>query len=642
MATRRRALPPGRCPNGGASLPALASLLAAVFMVSSCSSPAGDEDQNASPITSKHVVVNTATAPPVAMDFLWVIDHSASMCQEQRELARAAPKMMARLAAFDNGRMNSRSAVVNIQQAPDKTDTRVVGRFKHKAAVAFPPNCSARVRTPCLSDEQCASPVPYVFAQSSDSSLCKAPAPGQSALQKLGKWKCKGPKTDNGVIKVSAVSNHNCSINTSCESSCTKGPAGDEFCAGLFGADSQCLVPGGGLGLGGCIHQPDTAGCPHSADLPAVVDDTQTGLLRCLLSLGAAQTQESKFEGAFRSAWTALDPAGPNCSYAACVDSLRSCCTSGGKWCKETDPTVIKQNLIKCEKDKVVLCQHLNDDTASDVEACQNRRLLRPNGYLVMIFASNNDECSMRLSVPDLDDPAATPIPLHPHDPTKITKEIWEKCQTMNDATLSNRVLMEATCEVKQAKAATKGETQYCHVDCMVGSQHKDVDGAYKCAGGCKAGSSEQVACLAKADARMAEMDAEKLDFYSYRSSKGHLAGWQFAPVSEYVERFKSLKSLPGQVMAVAFGGDTRHGEHGDKELAEMEAAGKPLYSPAQLAQRHRDRVTYLHSALLDVGPGKAPSVCNGHFGDSEWGGALHRLCRGLRRARDRAQFLSR
>ena len=63
----------------------------------------------------EQVKVSTASAPPVPMDFLWVLDPSTSMCQEQRELARAAPKMMARLASFDGGRMDPRSAMINIQ-----------------------------------------------------------------------------------------------------------------------------------------------------------------------------------------------------------------------------------------------------------------------------------------------------------------------------------------------------------------------------------------------------------------------------------------------------------------------------------------------------------------------------------------------
>lgn len=612
--------------------------------------------------TTRWLSASTATAPKVAMDVLWVVDHSPSMCEEQRQLGEAAPLMMARLASFDGGRIDVRTAAVTIQQAPDKTDIRVVGRFKHSPATAFPPNCFGRVKTRCLSDAHCGKPAPYTFGEVSDSSLCQASAPTSPLQTTTDQWKCKGPKAGDGSIKASATVNHNCSLNTYCEATCTKGAAGDALCQGLFGAKSQCSVSGGVAGVGGCIEQPDTQHCPTFKDLPPVLGDGQFDLLPCLTTVGAAQTQESKFEGAFRSAWMALDPQGPNCSYQACAAALRSCCVGDQPWCMETDPAVVAQNKLKCEADKVQLCEyltpfghckrqiasccegphdtlctvhrepdkcaaavqsqcaHLQGETDVVPQACQNLRLLRPDGYLVLVFISNNDECSMRMSMPDPDSTTGGRIALHPHDKRYMTKEIWEKCQIHNDVDLGNRVLMEARCEWKRDKAAAQGEAMYCPVDCRVGSKSKLPAGGYKCPGGCGEGSGQRAACLAKAQAQMDALDAQTRQGHSHLSPMEHLAGWQFAPVSEYAELFRSLKKRAGQVMVVGFGGDSMYGEQTDAVMDALEAAGKPRFTPQQEAQRHRDRVTYLRSKLVDIGPGQAPYACYGKFGYGEWG----------------------
>ncbi len=612
--------------------------------------------------------MSSATAPPVAMDFLWVIDHSASSGRAQTQLEEAAPALMARLATLDSGRIDAQAAVVSIQQAPDKQVERVIGRFRHAAGTAYPPSLFESVRTPCLNHAQCAAPTSYSFQSPSDSSLCSEPAPAQPALQQAGKWKCQGPKTENGKIKSSAVSNYNCSINTRCSATCTKGPEGDAFCKDLFGAGRTCEVAGGGAGVGGCIRQPATQNCPKSVDLPAVLGQGQFDSLHCLTTMGVSFTQESHFEGAFRSAWLALDPAGPNCSYPACVDSLRSCCTKNEKWCTETKPEVVKQNIARCEKEKVELCEFLTpygrckrtipsccqgphdlaclshkDKAACEAEvsnkcgkrtgaseqvpqACQNTRLLRPDGYLVLIFVSDNDECSMRMQVADPKGSGA--INLHPHDKRYMTKEIWEKCQVHNDVELGNRELLEARCEFKRDKVAGMGQTLYCPVDCRPGSTATTAEGKAKCANGCKSDSAERTDCLAKAAARISALEAEYRQFHAYRSAKEHLAGWQFAAVSDYAKRFKSLKKRPGQVMVVAFGGDSRHGEHNDSKLAELEAAGKPLYTKSQQAQRHRDRVAYLYSELFDAGPGEAPSICLGTISPGRWSGRLIKMAK--------------
>ena len=75
----------------------------------------------------------------VKLDFLWVIDHSPSMCQEQRDLAKGFEQFITKLQSI--GTIDAQMAVVTVQQAQDKSDIRVIGRFKHEPATSFPPNC---------------------------------------------------------------------------------------------------------------------------------------------------------------------------------------------------------------------------------------------------------------------------------------------------------------------------------------------------------------------------------------------------------------------------------------------------------------------------------------------------------------------
>lgn len=580
---------------------------------------------------------------PVKLDFLWVIDHSPSMCQEQRQLAKGFKNLTDVLNSFGEGAIDAQMAVVTVQQAPDKTDIKVVGRFKHSPATAFPPNCYERIRTNCLNNAQCGAPAAYTFATPTDTSMCLAKPPQRPEVQKkTEKWKCKGPKAEDGSIKASKTSNLNCSLNTYCEATCNKGADGDKFCGDLFESELpakdrtiQCSVPGGGAGLGGCIFQPETKACAEFKDLPPVIGHDELDKFACLATVGAAQTQESKFEGGFRSAWTALDPDGPNCDYDACVKDLRTCCVGNPEWCKETDPAVIAQNKAKCEVDKVEQCEYLTPyghckrqikdccqgpyDTECTThrdakkceaavksqcdklkgkkdrvaEACQNTKLLRPDGYLVMVFVSDDDDCSMHLE-------------LHPHDKNVMTKEIWEKCQVHGDSVLGNRALAEGHCEFKRDKSEATGTAMYCPSDCLVGSTTKTPKGLLKCPNGCKKDSKERADCLEKAMAQMDEFDQETTKNHSYKSPMEHLAGWQFAPVSDFVNRFKSLKDDPAKVIVAAITGDTSYGES--------------PYDDAALQQQHRDRVNFYHAMKKDVGPGQAPYVCLGERGEASYG----------------------
>ena len=525
----------------------------------------------------------------VKLDFLWVIDHSPSMCQEQRDLAAGFQQFISKLQSI--GTIDAQMAVVTVQQAQDKSDIRVIGRFKHEPATSFPPNCIERVKMHCQDDKQCTTPHKFPFNNVTDSSLCTPNPQDVVNPYSKGQWVCKAPSN------ASAIANLNCSINSACQSHCTD-IKNHKDCRDVFEPDVppekqriRCIVPGGGTNLdsAGCMYPPDTEGCPPADQLPAVLKSNQLDLFRCIATVGAAQTIESTFEGGFRSAWTALDPAGPNCDRDACVRHLRSCCVDDGAFCSSAylnDPKVDENdkkkncwcygdgNAAKCAKDTAELC-----DPLADSANCQTKQLLRDDAYLVIVFVSDDDDCSM-------------PLHLNPLDKNVITKEDWQRCQTYGDALGSNDALNEGNCELKRRK---NGDV-FCPSDCLAGSATKDNGGKLKCPNGCGDGSAEQQACLAKVDATYAS---------NIRKTQ------QFAPVTEFVNRFKSLKSDPAKVIVAAIAGDTT-------------ASSSDL-------QVHRDRVNYYNTTIPESAPGAAPYICIGSRGEASYGSRYVELAEAFR-----------
>lgn len=507
---------------------------------------------------------------PVKLDFLWVIDHSPSMCQEQRDLAKGFNQFITRLQSL--GSIDARMAVVTVQQTPDKTDVRVVGRFKHEPAKAFPPNCMERVRMHCSTNSHCAAtPHSFQFPVATDSSLCEPVTQSVSLPFTTGTWACKTSTAD-----VKTLTNQNCSINSTCEAKC-KDITNHKDCRALFEpnvpADQQrirCVVPGGGTSTdqAGCMYPPDTDKCPPPDQIPAVLDSKQLGLFNCIATVGAAQTQESSFEGGFRSAWVALDPKGPNCDYGACVQHLRTCCVDGGEWCK-TD-----KNDAKCAKDTAEMCEPLKNPAN-----CQAKQLLRDDAYLVIVFVSDDDDCSM-------------PLHLNPLDKGTITKEVWQRCQVFGDELAGNVALNEGNCEFRRGKNAD----QFCPSDCLAGSKTKDVGGKLKCPNGCPDGGPEQAACLAKVDA-------------AYKGFEKRTN--QFAAVGEFVNRFKGIKNDPARVIVASIVGDT--------------------VTTKGALQEHRDRVTFYASAFKDIAPGQTPYVCQGSRGEAGYGSRYVQLAEAFR-----------
>lgn len=511
---------------------------------------------------------DTAAKPgPIQLDFLWVIDHSPSMCQEQRSLANALSSFIATLRTF--GPMDIQMAVVTIQQVPDKVDIKVVGRFMHRAATIFPPNCFGRVIMPCQSNADCSGTHTTSYPVTSDTCMCNDTVWTNPYVG--GTWECHSP----GSSKL--LSNVNCSVNGSCVAKCTS----DSECRAIFEADvpasKQRSICKYIAGQQGCMFPPPTAACPPSDKLPDVATDANLDSFHCNTTMGAASTQEASFEGAFRSAWTALDPAGPNCDYDACVKALRTCCaeTDRETWCSTTKapsctPDWCEKDFdqTKCDADTATWCAPLKDK-----KNCQHTKLLRDDAYLVLMFMSNNDECSMHMN-------------LNPLDKTVILREVWHRCGSFGDSVGSNEALSAGNCEYRRGK----NPDVYCHSDCEPGVKFEDQAGVLKCPAGCKAGSAEHEACLAKA----------AVDTETYKK-----IAFQFAPVAEFVTRFKSLKSDPAKVIVATIAGDSLASADGTVDGCSKE----------------RDRVNYYHSMLRDQGPGQVPYVCRSNqHGEQELG----------------------
>lgn len=476
---------------------------------------------------------------PVKLDFLWVIDHSPSMCSEQRDLAKGFKAFIESLQKL--GQIDAQMAVVTVQQLPD-ADLSIVkkpGQFVHKAATQFPPNCIERVRMPCSADGHCAKPVPYGFSNfDGASSMCPAGGTTTPEALQAADWRCKSTSA------AQYIANDNCSINSYCWAHCKN----DQECHKLFpGQEGKviCYSPGGDptFSQAGCMFPPETKDCPPEQSLPSVLKQSVKtnpkdknspnqveAWFRCLATVGASQTQESKFEGGLRSAWLALDPNGPNCP---------------------------------------------KDAKGNATAACQYKQLVREDAYLIVVVVSDDDDCSVNLAEPM---PYATSADKEALK-SWLPKEDWERCQALGDPLGANAELSEGNCEVlKYKKLVTK-----CPRDCRVAGLTAQQRGE----------------CEAEVDATRSKW---RVMDRGYQNS-GRI---RFSTVSEFVNKFRTLKSDPGRVLFATITGD----------------------SVTDGAGLQDDRVAYYRSLIRNIATGQAPYVCAGARGEAGYGSRYVQVAR--------------
>jgi hypothetical protein len=524
----------------------------------------------------------------VKIDFVWMIDHSPSMCQEQRQLAQGFNKFIETLQNYgktkptDPSFIDAQMAVVTVQQLPDSSEITKVGQFVHKAATELPLSCIERTKQPCLKDADCTKPQNFKLSNiDADSSLCPAngqvlasPLPGAPTLQPpptsqdpnpapVSRYYCKQANAAPTPDQPGSLfnNNDNCSINTICQHRCFS----DADCYAVFEPDvpdGQHRVKcnkAGAPAPAGCMFPPESDGCPSPDKLPSVLKQsvaadvvgvdgkarkgTQLDWFRCMATVGANQSPEASFEGGLRSVWTALDPNGINCP---------------------------------------------KDAKGQPTKDCQYKQLVRDDAYLVIVMVSDDDDCSYAFELdPFIGD--ATSQQAKEAIKTLFPKETANGCQVLGDRSAGNSDLNAGYCEYLQFKDKLAGKApRTCPMDCVTLPK----------------GSAEALKCEADASAEVAKIVAEN-QFHPNIIKERALQNYKFATVTDFVNRFRSLKSDPARVIFAAVTGDSVAQDQG---------------------QKLRDRASVYRSLLRNQATLQQPYICQGSRGESNFGSRYIRV----------------
>ena len=486
-------------------------------------------------------VPDVVAAAPKKYDILWVIDQSSSMVPHQRALAKALPQFLATLNG--KGNVDVQTAVVTVQQIADTASAtgvsvKKVGAFNQQPATSFPPNAMERYLAPCslpmpndvtTPSAQCRDGFDFAFTEGKAwvapaTSWLKADAddpPGQATAPPYGDvvkhYAPNLPGKDLSPSNEWRCSAAGFSANGSFTGGCHRHCSSDKECQDVYGdATMICYTPGGAAGApttSGCMVPPDTKGCPEVA--PAILDNDHLDLFRCIATVGGAPSQLSGFEGGLRSAWIALDPVGANCP---------------------------------------------------DATHCQNTQFIRPDATLVVVFVSDDDDCSVSLDY-SLDDPDVK---------VWLPMEDWGRCQSLGDAVGGNTALNEGNCLYVKSKQVKPD--------------------AYKCPGDCAA---LDAACLAEAAAHVAA---------NARVDK------RIAAVAEFAAKFKSLKAKPEQLIVAAISGDSADAQF---------VGGQQLPASAQV---RTDRAAYFRAMRVNGVAKAGPSMCASATAVSGYGSRYFQL----------------
>ncbi|MBR57717.1 MAG: hypothetical protein CMH54_06625 [Myxococcales bacterium] len=221
----------------------------------------------------------------VKIDFLWVIDNSNSMCEEQSNLSKNFNQFVGTLNDFIT--IDARMAVVNTNVLGDHAG------FNTVAAEAFPPPCRAEVIKKCLKDEDCISATAEADA---------LPVPAGDSF-----WECTWKNKPADTLE-----NQNGSINSRCRLVCTEA---DQSCPAFFGEQFSCVEYPAYLELAsGCMVPPPGDNCP--ANVPSFLQFNNTvsnlDLFQCIATVGADSSYNANLEQGLNAARFALDPNGPN------------------------------------------------------------------------------------------------------------------------------------------------------------------------------------------------------------------------------------------------------------------------------------------------------------------------------------------
>ena len=303
------------------------------------------------------------------IDFLWVIDNSGSMCQEQNSLARDFNKFIDELKRYSN--IDYRIAVSTTYVNGNSAHK---GRFQNKPADSFQPGCQVNVTYECYSDAQCAFLKPEF-------------GPGWSCS-----WEDKAANlalNDNGTVN----------------SMCHKGCDSDGECTEYFGDSYICSMP---PGQHGCLEPPQVQECP--SDLPTVLDNSNFNYFFCNATVGADMDPGVNLEAGIKAGWLALKH--PKADDICSSTSPNSCDLYSGikiestlKWIPDELSKV--ERAISATGDEAYRQQL--QEYQNYLNACQARfegcdhfinpaepNFLRDDAYLVIVFVTDEDDCSDR------------------------------------------------------------------------------------------------------------------------------------------------------------------------------------------------------------------------------------------------------
>jgi len=397
----------------------------------------------------------------IELDFLWVVDNSASMCQEQYALSQSFDVFTEQLNTYLN---------VDIRLAVTTTDVPDhMGAFQNQPAETYPPACVEDKVWPCLGNEDC--------------------------KKKFGAgWECK-------AYAANQMYNKNGSVNSTCIFKCgSDAECCEEFCfTDECAANESCLVdkckdapnadctfdcrtPGQGDSGNGCVRPPATTECP--ANVPTVLSLANADLFNCIASVQPQQSYAANMEQGLKGAWMALDPDGP--------------------------------------------------------QKKQSSGFLRDNAYLVIVFVTDEDDCS-------IDDDFCSP---------NWDCETDDDCPPTTDCKLDKRFSQLQGKETRLCCGSVKkdyynicsllGEYKgKAHHDCVYDLSCKDCTSDADCDYGwyCKQG-------------KKCRPDIFSLtNIATYQAPPGTPI-FSLTPVAEYYSKFRSLKSDPAKVLVAAITGD--------------------------------------------------------------------------------------
>jgi hypothetical protein len=402
------------------------------------------------------------SAGAIKLDILWIIDNSASMCQEQWTLARSFSEFKTMLSTY--------LEQIDIRLAVVTTNVAQRGEFRNEPAETFPPACVEQKIWPCLGDADCE--------------------------KKYGEgWQCSSTAATD-------LYNLNGSVNSTCTFHCgTEGECCQEFCfADECGDNSSCIkskckdMPSedctftcrdpNGTTSNGCQRAPDTKDCP--SNVPKVLTMQNIDLFKCIATVPPEQKYSANMEQGLKTAWWALNPNGPNQG--------------------------------------------------------QSAGFLRPDAYLVIVFVSDEDDCS-------IDEAFAAPNSKCEKD-SDCTDVPFSKCK------LDVRLSQINGKETKLCTGTVKKD--YYNVCSLLGdykgSSHHSCAYDMGC-NDCSTDSDCDYGWYCKQGKKCRPKIFNFPNIASYQVPPGHPI-FALAPVSDYYSKLRSLKSDPAKVLVAAITGD--------------------------------------------------------------------------------------